>query len=91
MSTDIDTDIEASGPGLDAPTIAPSSQDAMADDSLAAQSDLADPLNDELSDSDVDDGGDSVQMLVPPKPGVGPKATDAFQTVEEVLSTQPAQ
>lgn len=42
-------------------------------------------LNDALDDP-LAEGGDSVQMAVPPKPGAGPKVGDRFESVEDVAA-----
>lgn len=47
----------------------------------AAQADaLVDPIGGESAD------GDAVQMILPPKPGSGPRTTDTFLSVDEVLA-----
>lgn len=59
-----------------------------ADTASAQQSD--DTLTDGLSDPLSADGAsaDTVQMILPPKPGKGPHADDAFRSVDEILASE---
>lgn len=51
----------------------------------SADSGLSDALTDPLLDT-AGGGEDAVQMILPPKPGTGPKVGDTFQSVDEILA-----
>jgi len=55
-----------------------------------AQQESGQTLSDGLSDPLLADGGDAeaVQMILPPKPGKGPQADDAFRSVDEILAAE---
>lgn len=72
MSADIDVASEtAESDTVQAQLSEQPSQDTLSDD-------LADPLGEA--------GDESVQMVLPPKPGVGPKTTDTFESVDQILT-----
>ena len=46
----------------------------------------SDALHDELADPLGEAGDESVQMVLPPKPGAGPKVTDTFESLDQILN-----
>lgn len=60
----------------------------MKEESSTPQAATEDELGEELSDPLAEGGDESVQMILPPKPGAGPKVSDTFRSVDEVLSDE---
>lgn len=60
----------------------------MKEESTAPQAATEDELGEELSDPLAEGGDESVQMILPPKPGAGPKVSDTFRSVDEVLADE---
>lgn len=78
MATDLDT-VESD---TQSAQIDPPEADLAAD---AAASDL---LSDPLEEGG--DGDDAVQMILPPKPGAGPRVGDPVSSIEEILAERDA-
>lgn len=47
---------------------------------------LADAIEDPLSEAAPESSGEAVQMILPPKPGAGPRASDPVASIDTVLS-----
>lgn len=45
-----------------------------------------DTLSDDLADPLGEAGDESVQMVLPPKPGVGPRTTDTFEPLDQLVA-----
>lgn len=51
---------------------------------VAPESELGEDLADPLAEG----GDESVQMILPPKPGAGPKVSDTFRPIDDVLAEE---
>ncbi len=69
---DVETDIQAQSAETEAP--------------VAVSDPLAESVEDPLAAAAPEASGEAVQMILPPKPGAGPKVGDAVVSVEEALA-----
>lgn len=76
MSADVDVEIESA----DAESVQSQTNGSPSTEPLSGE------LSDPLAEGGAESAGDAVQMILPPKPGQGPRVADPVSSVDDLVA-----